>query len=97
MNAKVNALGKPTKAELEAAVKRYEAVIKDVESDISEALEFKEDILAKYDSSADTDEVIKRQSAVIRYSDYVSTKRERKAELLRQLEELKVETTKYDN
>ena len=79
---------KPSIEELKTALSEYNKAIENVRKDIDEVENFKADILERYDKNIDTDDVLKRQAAVIRYSDYIAAKREQLVELKRQRREL---------
>ena len=82
---------KPSIEELKAALSEYDEAIENVRKDIDEVKDFKADILERYDKNIDTEDVLKRQAAVIRYSDYIAAKREQLVELKRQRRELEKE------
>ena len=72
---------------MKEAIKQYGAIIENVEKDINEAGAFKKDLMARYTSTNNLDDIIKLQSMVLKISDLISTKRISKAELERQKRE----------
>ena len=67
---------------------RYEELLERMEADISQAEQYKEDLVARYKANAPLEQMVTIQSQVLRIQDYITQKFNNKVEILRGYDDL---------
>lgn len=71
---------------MEETIKKYEEIIGRVSASITQAEQFKDDLMGRYDKTdPDLENTLKIQSMVLKIDDYISQKHMTKVDLERQL------------
>ena len=74
--------------ELMNAKTRYEELIQRMGADMTQAEQYKNDLITRYRSSAPLEQLVAIQSQVLRIQDYITQKFNNKVEIMRGYEEL---------
>ena len=74
---------------MEETIKKYEEIIGRVSASITQAEQFKDDLMSRYDKTdPELENTLKIQSMVLKIDDYISQKHMTKVDLERQLLDL---------
>ncbi len=74
--------------ELILAKARYEELLERMNADISQAEQYRADLVARYNAKAPLDQLVTIQSQVLRIQDYITQKFNNKVEILRGYDDL---------